>query len=68
MNSNIQIENAKTQDNRINNINMLMKQINASVTIDEKLKRRTRNGGFIAWPQVQTRAKKHHSILKTENA
>jgi hypothetical protein len=57
MNSNIQMNRNKTQDTRVTNMYLLMKQINSSVTIDEKLKRRTRNGGFIAWPQAKTQAR-----------
>jgi hypothetical protein len=41
-----------------------MKKINESVTVDEKLKRRTRNGGFIAWPNTLNQ----HNLRERNNA
>jgi hypothetical protein len=51
MNSNVENKNYKQKDISVNNIYLVMKKINETVNIDEKLKRRTRNGGFIAWPK-----------------
>ena len=51
MNSNLESNNKKTIDATVNNMYLLMKQLNSTVVIDEKLKSRTRNGGFIARPQ-----------------
>ena len=51
MNSKIESKSYKQKEIGVNNIYLVMKKINETVTIDEKLKRRTRNGGFIAWPE-----------------
>lgn len=63
MNSNFE-NNNKAIEKGVTNIYLVMKQINASVTIDEKLKRRTRNGGFVAWPQNRD----HQNIHDRNNA
>ena len=52
MNSNLENKNNKQKDIGVNNIYLVMKKINENVNINEKLKRRTRNGGFIAWPNA----------------
>jgi hypothetical protein len=64
MNSNLENKTYTQKDTSVNNIYLVMKKINESVTIDEKLKRRTRNGGFIAWPKTLH----HHSLQETNNA
>lgn len=50
MNSSVENKTYKQKNTSANNIYLVMKKINESVNVDEKLKRRTRNGGFIAWP------------------
>lgn len=52
MNSSVENKCYKQNNMSVNNIYVVMKKINESVIVDEKLKRRTRNGGFIAWPNA----------------
>ena len=52
MNSSVENKSYKQENSSANNIYLVMEKINESVTVDEKLKRRTRNGGFIAWPNT----------------
>jgi hypothetical protein len=52
MNSNVENKSYKQKDISVNNIYLVMKKINETISIDEKLKRRTRNGGYIAWPNA----------------
>jgi hypothetical protein len=52
MNSNVENKSFKQKDISVNNIYLVMKKINETISIDEKLKRRTRNGGYIAWPNA----------------
>lgn len=48
-------------DNRSgNSLSNVSREINAGVSINEKLVRRTRNGGFIAWPQLNTANKENN--------
>ena len=63
MNSNLESNN-KTIETTVNNMYLLMKQLNSTVVIDEKLKRRTRNGGYIAWPKQRNLA----SLQERNNA
>lgn len=64
MNSNVENKNFKQKDISVNNIYLVMKKINEKVLIDERLKRRTRNGGFISWPN----ALNQHNLQKSNNA
>ncbi len=52
MNSKVKNNNYMQKESSVNNIYLVMKKINKTVNIDEKLKKRTRNGGFIAWPKT----------------
>jgi len=52
MNGNVENKSYKQENTSINNNYLVIKKINETVNIDEKLKRRTRNGGFIAWPKA----------------
>lgn len=64
MNSSVENKCYKQKNMSVNNIYLVMKKINESVTVDEKLKRRTRNGGFIAWPNTLNQ----HNLREINNA
>lgn len=51
MNTNKNYINIKEEDKRIKNLYTVFQQLNAEVKIDDRLKRRTRNGGYISWPK-----------------
>lgn len=64
MNSSVENKTYKQKNTSANNIYLVMKKINESVNVDEKLKRRTRNGGFIAWPDTLNQ----NNLRKRNNA